>query len=119
MVVGYNSELVRRNVIPAPDDEVSEIPPGDVTLPPQMQVVKYNLFAIGNSKAPVHTGWPFKPRCIGSPPALPRINRLIVQIIRRTRRLRQFFPRTGAWINKPAIAKLFPRRQIDITPFAL
>src|SRR5260370_26906575 len=84
-----------------------------------MQVMKGNLVAIGDAEAPVHSGWFLEAEPIGSATACSWINRLIVQIVRCARRLRQLFPRTGAGINKFAVTQLFPSRQMEFAPLAL
>jgi len=119
MVVGHHRKLVGGNIIPAPDDKISEIPSGNVPLWPKMQIRKRNLLAIGDAKAPVYAGRLLKAARISSAAALPRIHRLIIYIIGRACSLRQYPSRTGAGIHQSAIAKQFPRCQINFPAFAL
>src|SRR5579864_59541 len=57
MVVSNYRELISGNVISSPDDEVSEIAAGNVTLRSKMLVGKRDRLAIGNAKAPIHAFW--------------------------------------------------------------
>ena len=112
VVVSHNRKLVRGNVVSAPDDEVSEIAAGDMALRPKMLVVEPNLLAVGDSKPPVHSRGSCKAQGIPAAAAFPRINRLVIRTIRCARRLRQLLPRACARINKSAVSKLLPCRQM-------
>ena len=106
-----------------------------------MEIAKTNLLAIRNPKSPVHAsrfdvsnctcgdgrlGCPAMPKASGPGhdpgvrrPAAPRINRLIIQIIRSPRRLRQISPRASTGINHPQIAQLLPGVKIEPASLAL
>ncbi len=131
-VIDHDRQLIRRDIVAAPDNEVSEIASGDHPLRAEVKIGEQDLLAIGNPKAPVHTGrfelivWDrvFDPvrRSEAPPsprPAFPRIDRLIIRIIRRARRLRHVFSRTSTRINHPQIAQLPPRFDVVCPPFAL
>ncbi len=128
-IIHHNRQLIGRNIIPPPNNKISKIAPCDQPLRPQMQIRKTNLLAIRHAKPPVRT-WnggrlvrparakPSGPRQ-GTRPALPRIHRLIIPLIRRRSRLRYILPRTGARINKSRLAQSPPRLQIMPAPLAL
>ncbi len=129
-VVNHDRELICRHIVPAPNDEVPEIPASDDMLRPEMQIGKSYFFAIRNPKSPVEPdrlrtsgdGRPAHAKPSGSGisrPANPRIHRLIVPVIRRPSRLCHISPRAGAGIDHPQIAQLLPRRQIARPPLAL
>jgi hypothetical protein len=102
-----------------------------------MQIGEANLLAVGNAEAPIHASR--RRPCSGgrlvrpamakpsgpehSParpiPASSRIHRFIVQIIRRTRRLRHILPRASARIDHPLRKQLLPSVQITCSPFTL
>jgi hypothetical protein len=119
VIISDDSELVRGNIVPSPNDEIAKVPPSGETLRPKVQVFERDLLSIWNAKTPVHSRRSFKTPRIGSAAAFPRINRFVIQIIRSACRLRQLLPRTAARINESAIAKEFPRRQMDFPPFTL
>lgn len=54
-IVNYDRQLVRRDIIFSPDDEVAEIFAGHHSLRAQMQIFKIDFFAIGYAKTPVHS----------------------------------------------------------------
>ncbi|SRR6266404_3542112 len=119
MVVRDHRQLIRGNIISAPDHEIAEVPPGDVTLGPEMLIVECNLLTVRNVKSPVHSGALREIRSVISSPALPWINRLIISLIGCACRLRQLLTRTITRIKEAAIAQLPPRTQIELSPLAL
>ena len=54
MVVRDNRELIRRNVVTPPDNEVAEVASGNVSLRSEMLVNECDLLAIRDAKTPVH-----------------------------------------------------------------
>ncbi len=81
-IVHNHRQLVRRDIIPPPDDEVSKIPSCDEPLRSQVDVIEGNCLSIRNLKSPIHADWSIKVFCIGSRSAASRIDRLIVDVIR-------------------------------------
>jgi hypothetical protein len=110
-----------------------------------MQIGKTNLLPIRNTKPPIHSrrlgscsesrlGCPARacperaervegPKAGGperrARPALPRIHRLIIPVIRRPSRLRHILPRTFTRINKSQLAQPPPRLQVMPPPLTL
>jgi hypothetical protein len=89
VVVGDNRKLVSRNVVSAPDNEISEVA-ADETLWPHMPIHKRDSLSVGHPKAPVHAGGMLKTSGVGSRTTLSRVDGLVVRIVRRSCRLRQF-----------------------------
>jgi hypothetical protein len=52
-------------------------------------------------------------------PALSRVNRLFIFMVRRARGLKDILPRTGARIDQRRVPQFPPRREINFAPFAL
>src|SRR5436190_1459677 len=52
-VIDYHSELVRRNIIVSPDDEVTEVAAGDETLGTEVEIREADFFAVRDQKTPV------------------------------------------------------------------
>jgi len=101
-----------------------------------MPIGETDLLAIRNTKAPVHSArhapWsggrlvrPAMPdgssvgRISAVQPARPRIQRLIVAFIRRSRRQRYVFPRTNARINESPVEQTLPGLEVESPPLAL
>ncbi len=124
-IVHHHRKLISRNIIAAPNHEVSKVAPRHKPLRPEMQVVKTNLLPIGNPKPPIHSGrlGPLAKSKASRPgdesPTRPRIQRFIIPLVRRPRRLSHILPRTSARINQLALAQLFPSFQIKSAPVAL
>ena len=58
-VVGDAGQLVAWNSIATPDDKVSEIDTGHIALWTETEIVELDGFAIGHTKAPIHSGGVF------------------------------------------------------------
>jgi hypothetical protein len=56
-VIDNYGELVGRDVVAAPDDEVSQIAAGDEELRTEVEVGEVDFFAVGDAEAPVWGGW--------------------------------------------------------------
>jgi hypothetical protein len=101
-----------------------------------MQVVKADFLTIRNPKPPIESGGLIGPCGDGRlirpatakpsgpdhgtrRPAPPRINRLIIAIIRRSSRQRHILARTSTRINRPNLPQPLPRPQIEVSPLAL
>jgi hypothetical protein len=110
MVVGDDRKLVRGHVISPPDDEIAEIPPGDVALRAEMLVGKRDPFTIRNAKTPIHACGRLKIVRVISRPAIAGVDRLIISVVRSSRGRRKIFPSAGAWIDEAAIAQPLPHR---------
>ena len=83
-VVGDNRELIRGHIIATPHDEIAEVATGDVALRSEMRVVEADGFAIGNAKAPVHTGGRLIALSVANLfAAAAGIKRLVVAFVRR------------------------------------
>jgi hypothetical protein len=87
-IVNDYRQLICRDVIPPPNDEVSKILFGDESLGSQVDVIEDNCLSIRNSESPIHADWSIKVLCIGSRSAASRIDRLIVDVIRSSGRER-------------------------------
>jgi hypothetical protein len=132
-------QLIARRPVAPPDQEISEIYSCREPLRSQIPVHKLDGLAIGNPKPPVQPagiisrfGCEFENALANSRwTARSRINRLVIWILtarirpaprtlmRSAQRRRQIPPRTAAWIDESAFAQPFPRRKINISPFAL
>lgn len=134
-VVHNHCKLIGGNIIPPPDNEVSEVAPGYHRLRTEVDIPEGNLLSVRNPKAPVESGG-F--RLAGTAntaisttillaaihlcvfwPALAGINRLIICVIRRSRCRRYILPGACAWIDRSAIAQPLPRCEIEVPPLAL
>src|ERR1035437_1162266 len=85
---------------------------GDVALPPQIQIRKFDCLALGNAEPPVHARRFREAGLILALTTSPRIHGLIIPIIRSARRLRQILARANARIEKPALPQPSPSLQI-------
>ena len=119
VIIHYDGELVRGNIISAPNNEISEVPAGHIDLLSEMLVVECNLFRIRHSKPPIHTGRFVEIVCICSLAARTWIERLIVCVIRRTGCSSQILSRTGTRINRALLTQLSPCCQIEFPALAL
>ena len=52
-VVGDAGQLITRNAVAAPDDEVAEVFAGDEALVAQVEIIEFDGFAVRDAKAPV------------------------------------------------------------------
>ena len=134
-IVDDDRQLIGRHIVAAPHNEVPKIPPRNHPLLLQPQIRKANLLPLRHPKPPIHSARfnPCSDARLGGPaqakpsrpghnirrPARPRIHRLIIQTIRRPRRLGHIPPRAGARINHPRIPQPLPPLQIVLPPLAL
>ena len=51
-VIDHDGELVGRNVVLSPDDEITKVEAGHGALQPSAQIEKLQHFVLGNAKAP-------------------------------------------------------------------
>jgi hypothetical protein len=65
VIVGNDRKLISGDVISTPDDKISEIAAGNVTLSAEVLVGKRDCFPIRGAKAPIHTF-----RFLESPPII-------------------------------------------------
>lgn len=56
-IIDYYRQLIRRNIIFSPDDEIAEIYTGHHSLWAQMQIGETDSFAIRDAKTPIHSRW--------------------------------------------------------------
>jgi len=128
-VVHHHRQLISRHIVAPPNNKIPKVAPRHEPLRPKMQIRKTNLFPIRHPKPPVH------PRrfCVlhicpcgdgrlgrhANRPTRPRINRLVIPLIRRTRRQPHILPRTNTWINHPPPTQRLPSPQIKLTSLAL
>ena len=61
-VIDHDGELVSRNVVLPPDDEIAKFDSGNGPLRPGAPVEKLHCFAVRNAEPPVHTGRIFRLR---------------------------------------------------------
>ena len=59
-VVDHDGELVGRNVVLSPNDEIAKVEAGDGPLQPGALVEKLHRFVLRNAKSPVHAGRIFR-----------------------------------------------------------
>jgi hypothetical protein len=116
-IVHHYRKLICRNVVPPPHREISKIPSRHETLPSQVAVHKLDHLSIRHPESPIRSRRKLRIQLPLS--ARPRIDRLIIHIVRSPGRVRQIFPRTHARINHSTRAQLPPRIQIEVSPFAL
>ena len=118
-VVDHHCQLVCGNVVAPPDHEVAKIASSDKMLGTEMKVGKPDLLAVGDTKSPVHSGGLGKFLAISPAAASTGIDRLVIGVIGRTRRLGQILTRTGARIDKAGIAQFLPCSYVVFPPLAL
>ena len=134
-IVNDHGKVVRGNVIAPPENEVSKIPSRSQSLWPEMQIVKTNLLTIRHAKSPIDSRRrrPSGDRCLGCPtmakpsgprhspwwPAGPGIQRIVVSLIRSSRRERHVASRAPAGIDHPLIEQRPPCLQIPSPARAL
>ena len=127
-IVHHNRQLVGWNIIASPNNEVPEIPASDHPLWAKMQIRKTDLLTIAHAKSPVHprrlsprsdsrlgcpaTAKPGGTRQTAARTAPPRINRLIVTIVRRGSRLRHILARASARIDQSPVTQVSPSLKI-------
>ncbi len=138
-IVDHDRELICRDIIAAPYDEVSEIAPRDHPLRPEVQISERDLLAVAHAKPPVHAcrlgvfhctcGDGRLGRLAKAKPSTPMhadrwttpagIHWLVIHVIRRSRRLRHVFSRANTRINHAEIPQLSPRFEIVPPPLTL
>src|SRR5262249_20327237 len=119
-VVNNHCELVRGDVIAAPDKEVGEVMAGGELLPAAIAIREGDGFTIRNLKAPAHTRGRVPIPGVADPAAAGAgIAKLIITLVRSFERALQIFARTGARIDEAAVAQFAPRVEIEIAPLAL
>ena len=91
----------------------------DIPLRAEIQIGKFNRFAIGHTESPIHTSRLGKPSRIPAFAASARVDRFIVGIIGSARRLRQILSRADAGINQPLLPQLPPGPKIMPSPLTL
>lgn len=119
-IVNHNRQLVRRDIIAAPDDEVTEVTPRDQPLWSEAQVIEANLLTVPDAKAPVNPGgrvrcrrW-HRLRAAGG-----GVQRFIVPLVRCASSQRNIPARARARINCTQVKQLLPSLQIPATSLAL
>ena len=61
-VIDYDSELISRNIVFAPDDEIAKVNAGDSALWSERPIEELQSFPLWHAGAPVHTGRFFRSR---------------------------------------------------------
>ena len=116
-IVDHDGELISRDIIFSPDDEIAKLAPGSAPLRTGALVDKIERLALRHPKPPGdscgivrsgngHAVWP----------AAATINRLLVFRMRRRGGTEHVPPRTGAGVNETAIPEFSPGRQVERTP---
>lgn len=118
-VVDGDCELVRGDVVAAPDDKVAEVTASSEGLWAEMLVDESDSFAVWHAEAPVNAGW-FGEVCgVGAAAAFAGIDRLVIEIVGRRGRLRKIFAGAGAGIDCAGIAEFAPCIEIKIAALTL
>ena len=63
-VIDNDRQLVGRNIVTPPHDEVAEVAPGYKVLRPKMKIGERNFCTVWNPKSPVHSSWQRGSRCL-------------------------------------------------------
>src|SRR5947209_8315017 len=65
-VVYDHRQLISRNIISAPDDKIPEVAASNISLKPEMLIIKPDFLVIRHSKTPIHPRGVFKTRPVVS-----------------------------------------------------
>jgi hypothetical protein len=109
-IVDYDCKLIGWDIIPSPNHEITEVGARYESLWPHMQVLKADRLFVGDSETPVHALGLGELASVGACSTVAGIERLIVNVIRRTCRQSEVFARTDTGINPAAVSQATPSR---------
>ena len=119
-VIHHDCELIGRDVVFAPYDEIAEVDARDRALRPGRSIKKLQGFALGNAKAPGHArGILGSNNRQVSGPAGARVERLLILGMGRAGCVQHIATRAIAGIDQAAVAQFLPRGEIERTAFTL
>ena len=117
-VVGHAGELVGREIVMAPDDEVAKVAASDEGLSAEGEILEMDCLTIGYAEAPVDacTRRDFFDALLA---AGSRIHRFFFALVRRLECAQNILTRAGARINKARIAQAMKFGAVQFDAFAL
>lgn len=115
-VIGNHRQLIGRDVVMAPNHEISKISSRDEFLGTVAPIVEANSFSIRDAKTPVDPGGV---RQVGQFVFATgaRVDRIGFACVRRLRRSQHILAGAGAWVNETAGAQLF--EHLPVSRFSL
>ncbi len=113
-VVCSAGELVTRQIILSPNEEVTEVHARDRPLGPEATIAKLHGLSVRDTESPVHAGTMVLGNSRQSRAAGAGVERLFDALMRRTEGAQNILPRAGAGIDETAGAQALEGRDVMI-----